>query len=94
MFYLWGISLLMVLLLIRMLFIHKYFMSTLLVLESVMVASLLITLNMSLMLNSGLSVFLILLTFIVCEAAMGLTLLLTYIKVHGSDYINAFSSSN
>nr|BBA10661.1 NADH dehydrogenase subunit 4L [Reinia hungerfordiana tokushimensis] len=89
MFYLWGISLLMVLLLIRLQFISKYYISTLLVLESVMVSSLIITLYVSLKLFSSLSVFLILLTFIVCEAALGLTLLLTYIKLQGSDYINS-----
>nr|BBA10538.1 NADH dehydrogenase subunit 4L [Reinia monelasmus]BBA10739.1 NADH dehydrogenase subunit 4L [Reinia monelasmus] len=94
MFYLWGISLLMVFLLVRLQFISKYYMSTLLVLESVMVSSLMITLYVSMKLFSGHSMFLILLTFIVCEAALGLTLLLTYIKVHGSDYINSVSSLN
>nr|BBA10154.1 NADH dehydrogenase subunit 4L [Reinia hungerfordiana hungerfordiana] len=93
MFYFWSISVLMVFLLIRLQFISKYYMSTLLVLESVMVVSLMITLYLSMKIFLGISVFLILLTFIVCEAALGLTLLLTYIKVNGSDYINSFSPS-
>nr|BBA10007.1 NADH dehydrogenase subunit 4L [Reinia arborea] len=81
-------SMLLVILFIRMMFVLNHYLSVLILLELLSVVVLTLTLNWTLFLNDGASGFLIVLTFLVAEAALGLAVLLTYIKSYGSDLIN------
>nr|BBA10688.1 NADH dehydrogenase subunit 4L [Reinia echo] len=89
MFYLWSLSVLVVILLFRLQLVSKHFLSGLIVLEAISVVVLTMTLYLMTLLNSTVSGFLIILTFAVCEAAIGLSLLLCYMKLRGSDLINS-----
>nr|BBA10214.1 NADH dehydrogenase subunit 4L [Zaptychopsis buschii] len=69
-------------------FISKHFLSTLLVLESMVLMLLILSMNMTFFLTEGLSTYLFILTLSVCEAAMGLTILMSLVKFKGNDMIN------
>nr|BBA10691.1 NADH dehydrogenase subunit 4L [Stereophaedusa neniopsis]BBA10850.1 NADH dehydrogenase subunit 4L [Stereophaedusa neniopsis] len=82
------------LLLMVMMFIFLYntkthFMVALLLMETIMLSALVMSIFMFSLSQFEPFIFLLLLTFAVCEAALGLSLLLTYIKVTGSDMINS-----
>nr|BBA10547.1 NADH dehydrogenase subunit 4L [Megalophaedusa kawamotoi] len=67
----------------------KKFLYSLLVLESLVLVSLLVNLlALGTVLNS-MYLFILLLTLAVSEAAMGLSLLMSYLKMNGSDLILA-----
>nr|BBA10601.1 NADH dehydrogenase subunit 4L [Reinia nakadai] len=89
MFYLWNLSVLVVILLFRLQLVNKHFLSGLIVLEALSVVVLTLSLILMTLLNSTVSGFLIILTFAVCEAAIGLSLLLCYMKLNGSDLIKS-----
>nr|BBA10487.1 NADH dehydrogenase subunit 4L [Oospira recedens] len=83
------LSMLLVLMVSLFFMKQKKWLSILLILESVMMLCLM---NMIiLMLLSGIKgdMFLVLLTFAVCEAALGLTLLINYVKMKGSDLVKS-----
>nr|WRW10868.1 NADH dehydrogenase subunit 4L [Melampus sincaporensis] len=42
---------------------------------------------------SSSSLFLLLLTFAACEAALGLSVLVSFMRLHGSDLVGAFSTA-
>nr|BBA10562.1 NADH dehydrogenase subunit 4L [Zaptychopsis buschii] len=69
-------------------FISKHFLSTLLVLESMVLMLLILSMNMTFFLTEGLTTYLFILTLSVCEAAMGLTILMNLVKYKGNDMIN------
>nr|BBA10748.1 NADH dehydrogenase subunit 4L [Zaptyx daemonorum] len=68
-------------------FIKNHLLSSLLVLEAMVLMLLLITISFSYLVLESLSLFLFVLTLSVCEAALGLTLLICFVKVNGSDHI-------
>nr|BBA10313.1 NADH dehydrogenase subunit 4L [Oospira bensoni] len=70
---------------------QRKWLSVLLILESMMLLSLMIILLMNLMTNYKADIFLIILTLAVSEAALGLTLLINYIKISGSDTVGAMN---
>nr|BBA10058.1 NADH dehydrogenase subunit 4L [Reinia holotrema] len=91
MFFFWSFSMLMVTLCFRLLYTSKHYLSALIVLEVQMVIVLLLTMYQSVLLSGTLAGFLIMMTFIVCEAAMGAALLLSLIKSSGSDLMSTTS---
>nr|BBA10787.1 NADH dehydrogenase subunit 4L [Zaptyx kanaganensis] len=69
--------------------ISTFFLSTLLSLEA-MVLNMLIFLGVfSYNLTEGLNMYLFILTLSVCEASIGLTLLISLVKVQGNDLIKS-----
>nr|BBA10325.1 NADH dehydrogenase subunit 4L [Stereophaedusa gouldi] len=79
---------LMVLLVLFLFNTKIHYMRAILILEALMLTALLISFYILSLLHGEPFLFLLLLTFAVCEAALGLSLLLTYIKATGSDTIN------
>nr|BBA10205.1 NADH dehydrogenase subunit 4L [Stereophaedusa nugax] len=81
------LTLLMVLLLLFFFNTKTHYMRAFLILEAMMLTALLISFYVLSLLQVEPFLFLLLLTFAVCEAGLGLSLLLTYIKTTGSDQI-------
>nr|BBA10094.1 NADH dehydrogenase subunit 4L [Reinia sieboldtii] len=88
MFFSWTLSMLLFVLALRLSMIKKHYINVLIVLKAQMVLALIFTLDLVILLNNTLTGFLTILTFVVCEAALGLSLLFSYIKSNGSDMIN------
>nr|BBA10268.1 NADH dehydrogenase subunit 4L [Megalophaedusa pinguis] len=63
-----------------------------LILESIVLMSLLLVLYLLVKISFGLFIFVVPLTFAVCEAGVALSLLMGYIKINGSDLISVKSS--
>nr|BBA10754.1 NADH dehydrogenase subunit 4L [Phaedusa tripleuroptyx] len=80
---------LMVLLLLFFYNTKIHYMRAFLILECMMLTALLISFYILSLLQVEPFLFLVVLTFAVCEAGLGLSLLLTYIKTTGSDQINS-----
>nr|BBA10844.1 NADH dehydrogenase subunit 4L [Megalophaedusa kuninoae] len=68
----------------------RQFLTALLVLETLVLVSLVLSLIFLSMAGISLFIFILLLTLGVCEAAMALGLLMNYIKLTGSDLINVY----
>nr|BBA10232.1 NADH dehydrogenase subunit 4L [Euphaedusa digonoptyx] len=66
----------------------KHFLQSLLVLEGMVLMLLISTLVVMFLLNEGLTFYLLVLTLSVCEASLGLTLLVSMMKINGNDYIS------
>nr|BBA10670.1 NADH dehydrogenase subunit 4L [Oligozaptyx hedleyi] len=71
--------------------IYYHFLSALLVLESMVLKLLVFTVTFSFILLEGLMIYLFVLTLSVCEAALGLTLLISLKKMSGKDMITSSS---
>nr|BBA10859.1 NADH dehydrogenase subunit 4L [Stereophaedusa tokunoshimaensis] len=78
---------LMVLLVFFLFNTKTHFMRVILILEAIMLTALIISIFLLSMVQKEPYVFLLLLTFAVVEAALGLSLLLSYMKSTGSDVI-------
>nr|YP_010121338.1 NADH dehydrogenase subunit 4L [Ceratodoris hiroi]QRC77953.1 NADH dehydrogenase subunit 4L [Ceratodoris hiroi] len=63
-------------------------------LEALMLSLLVFLFSFSLIYTSGFHMFLILLTFAACEAALGLGLLVSILRVRGNDYVSSVSTLN
>nr|BBA10322.1 NADH dehydrogenase subunit 4L [Reinia euholostoma] len=85
--YIYFSNLLMLLIVLRLMYTKKHLISSLLLLESVVIISLVISISVIALLNTSYSGYLLVLTFSVCEASLGLALLLGFIKITGSDYM-------
>nr|BBA10595.1 NADH dehydrogenase subunit 4L [Megalophaedusa ishikawai] len=70
-----------------------HFLSCLLLFEALVLLSLLAIFFALKMLSSGAWVWFLILTFSVCEAALGLSLLMSYIKLSSTDLISSTSKS-
>nr|BBA10109.1 NADH dehydrogenase subunit 4L [Stereophaedusa cymatodes] len=81
--------LLMVLLLLFLFNTKMNYLRAFLILEALMMNALVISVFVLSSIQFNPFIFLLLLTFAVCEAGMGLSLLLTYIKMNGSDLIKS-----
>nr|BBA10613.1 NADH dehydrogenase subunit 4L [Megalophaedusa kyotoensis] len=84
----WILLLLMFFLSLCFFSVKNQFLSALLMLETLVLTSLIFLMFLLSVYSSDLWIFLLLLTFGVCEAGLGLGLLLTNLKVKGSDFIN------
>nr|BBA10841.1 NADH dehydrogenase subunit 4L [Zaptyx kotoshoensis] len=69
--------------------VTKHYISSLMILESMVLVLILISLSMVLTLSEGLAIYMWVLTLSVCEAAMGLSLLMSLLKVNSNDYVNS-----
>nr|BBA10061.1 NADH dehydrogenase subunit 4L [Megalophaedusa stenospira] len=70
----------------------QQFLVALLLLETLVLISLVLSLLLFSLGESSLFLFILLLTLAVCEAALALGLLVSYIKLNGSDLISGFPS--
>nr|BBA10727.1 NADH dehydrogenase subunit 4L [Zaptyx thaumatopoma] len=87
------ISLLLLIITYMYLFtIRTHYLSSLLSLESMVLILLIFTIGLTTYLNESLSMFLFILTLSVCEAAIGLTLLVSFVKLKGNDLISSINS--
>nr|BBA10106.1 NADH dehydrogenase subunit 4L [Megalophaedusa sugimotonis sugimotonis] len=66
---------------------QSLYLNALLILESVVLSSLVLSLFILSASMGNLYIFMLLLTFGVCEAGLGLSLLMSYIKITGNNYI-------
>nr|BBA10697.1 NADH dehydrogenase subunit 4L [Phaedusa valida fasciata] len=83
----WTLFFFMVFLLMFLLKTKVHFLRAFLILEAIMLTVLVVSILFLMRLQNEPFMFLLLLTFAVCEAGLGLSLLLTYIKATGSDMI-------
>jgi len=74
--------------------INIHILILLISLEALILRLLTFIFSFSLIYRSGFHLFLILLTFAACEAALGLGLLVSVLRVRGNDYVNSISSLN
>nr|YP_009378963.1 NADH dehydrogenase subunit 4L [Nembrotha kubaryana]ARI43837.1 NADH dehydrogenase subunit 4L [Nembrotha kubaryana] len=74
--------------------LNMHILMVLISLEALMLSLLMFLISFSFMYSSGFHLFLILLTFAACEAALGLALLVSLLRVRGNDYVLSFSSLN
>nr|BBA10703.1 NADH dehydrogenase subunit 4L [Zaptyx hyperoptyx] len=69
--------------------IKLHFLGALLTLEAMVLFLLILTVSLSYSTLEGLNIYYFVLTLSVCEAAFGLTLLISVVKLKGSDLINS-----
>nr|BBA10463.1 NADH dehydrogenase subunit 4L [Zaptyx stimpsoni strictaluna] len=69
----------------------KHYLSALLSLEAMILVLLVFVLTINFMFIEGLGIYMFVLTLSVCEAAVGLTLLISVVKFKSNDLINNFS---
>nr|BBA10508.1 NADH dehydrogenase subunit 4L [Megalophaedusa aurantiaca] len=93
MIYLSGLAMLLVFFSYIIFSTKKYILSSLLVLEAFVLLSLILSISFMDLSGYSLSFFILLLTFGVCEAGLGLSLLLSYIKASGNDVISSSINS-
>nr|BBA10616.1 NADH dehydrogenase subunit 4L [Megalophaedusa subulina] len=89
--FIWSVLMLTLLLLVILLFsVQHHFLLCLLTLESMVLVSLVLTIFILNNTAGSLSLFILFLTLSVCEASLGLSLLMSYIKMIGSDKIKVY----
>nr|QLY89843.1 NADH dehydrogenase subunit 4L [Bathyomphalus contortus] len=69
----------------------KYILNSLIILEAIMLFSMVFMIvSLSWILESN-YMFIMLMTFMACEAALGLSLLVTFVRLRGNNLINSLS---
>nr|BBA10817.1 NADH dehydrogenase subunit 4L [Thaumatoptyx cf. diacoptyx RM-2016] len=86
--FLYMFFLLLLILYLYIFSVQNHFLSILIILEAMLLILLSFSLGFSMTLMEGYSVYLWILTLSVCEAAIGLTLLISYMKLNGSDLVS------
>nr|YP_010429312.1 NADH dehydrogenase subunit 4L [Glossodoris acosti]USQ67491.1 NADH dehydrogenase subunit 4L [Glossodoris acosti] len=74
--------------------LNMHILILLISLETLMLSLLMFLLSFCFLSGSSFHLFLILLTFAACEAALGLALLVSILRLRGNDYVMSFSSLN
>nr|YP_011032075.1 NADH dehydrogenase subunit 4L [Carinata recurvata]WRH31305.1 NADH dehydrogenase subunit 4L [Carinata recurvata] len=74
---------------ISMIFIRKHILLVLISLEFIVLLILLISVIFCLKSEFSFYVYLLFMTLFVCEAVLGLSLLVNMIRCHGNDYLNS-----
>nr|BBA10517.1 NADH dehydrogenase subunit 4L [Oospira aenigmatica] len=69
----------------------NHYLTSILILEVITLLSLVISVSMCYMVKEGFNSFFLILTLLVCEAAFGLSILLSVVKTEGNDYILGYS---
>nr|QZZ18291.1 NADH dehydrogenase subunit 4L [Empoasca serrata] len=69
--------------------IRKHILLCLMSFEFIIISLLLVILNYCVMFNNSFYIYLIMMTFYVCEGVMGLGVLVRMIRSHGNDYLNS-----
>nr|BBA10289.1 NADH dehydrogenase subunit 4L [Megalophaedusa masatokandai masatokandai] len=68
----------------------NYYLSCLFLLEAMVLTSLVMSIHIINNSFTNLWIWLLLLTFGVCEAALGLSILISFVKITGADFINPY----
>nr|YP_009271539.1 NADH dehydrogenase subunit 4L [Hypselodoris festiva]ANX10019.1 NADH dehydrogenase subunit 4L [Hypselodoris festiva] len=74
--------------------LNSHILALLISLEALMLSLLVFLFSFSMLFGSSFHIFLILLTFAACEAALGLGLLVSLLRVRGNDYVMSLSTLN
>nr|YP_009445810.1 NADH dehydrogenase subunit 4L [Hypselodoris apolegma]ATX68398.1 NADH dehydrogenase subunit 4L [Hypselodoris apolegma] len=74
--------------------LNMHILSLLISLEALMLSLLIFLFSFSMLYGSSFHIFLILLTFAACEAALGLALLVSILRIRGNDYVISLSTLN
>nr|YP_010429299.1 NADH dehydrogenase subunit 4L [Goniobranchus leopardus]USQ67478.1 NADH dehydrogenase subunit 4L [Goniobranchus leopardus] len=74
--------------------LNTHILILLISLEALMLSLLVFLLSFSFLYGTSFHLFLVLLTFAACEAALGLALLVSILRLRGNDYVMSFSSLN
>nr|YP_010983245.1 NADH dehydrogenase subunit 4L [Hypselodoris whitei]WOK01427.1 NADH dehydrogenase subunit 4L [Hypselodoris whitei] len=74
--------------------LNMHILTLLISLEALMLSLLVFLFSFSLLYGSSFHIFLILLTFAACEAALGLALLVSILRVRGNDYVMSLTTLN
>nr|BBA10826.1 NADH dehydrogenase subunit 4L [Phaedusa horikawai] len=82
-----GITMFMLIIVVCLFSIKTHFLLSLLWLEGLVLMSMTFTVFLADSIFMGWSIFFFTLTLGVCEAALALTLLMTFIKLHGNDFV-------
>nr|YP_010970200.1 NADH dehydrogenase subunit 4L [Phyllidiopsis shireenae]WNR50789.1 NADH dehydrogenase subunit 4L [Phyllidiopsis shireenae] len=72
--------------------LNMHILILLISLEALMLSLLIFLFSFSMIYNNSYSIFLILLTFAACEAALGLSLLVSILRLRGNDLVTSFDS--
>nr|BBA10478.1 NADH dehydrogenase subunit 4L [Megalophaedusa dalli] len=67
----------------------KLYLTALLILKSMLLTALVLSIFILSISSSSLCIFILLLTLAVCEAGLGLSVLMSYIKITGGNYIQS-----
>nr|YP_009660832.1 NADH dehydrogenase subunit 4L [Pseudosuccinea columella]QCT09596.1 NADH dehydrogenase subunit 4L [Pseudosuccinea columella] len=71
-----------------------YILNLLIILEAMMLSLIIFNYSCSLMLFSSNYTMLILLTFAACEAALGLSILVSFLRVRSNNFLSSMNSTN
>nr|YP_010574761.1 NADH dehydrogenase subunit 4L [Verconia nivalis]UZI00332.1 NADH dehydrogenase subunit 4L [Verconia nivalis] len=74
--------------------LNKHMLILLISLEALMLSLLVFLLSFSFFYGISFHLFLVLLTFAACEAALGLGLLVSMLRLRGNDYVSSLSTLN
>nr|BBA10799.1 NADH dehydrogenase subunit 4L [Zaptyx noviluna] len=72
--------------------VYSHLLSTLIILEAMVLFLLLFTVSYTMFNMEGLTIYLFTLTLSVCEASLGLSLLMSFVKMKGNDLISSNKS--
>nr|YP_010996924.1 NADH dehydrogenase subunit 4L [Dendrodoris krusensternii]WPH63908.1 NADH dehydrogenase subunit 4L [Dendrodoris krusensternii] len=72
--------------------LNKHILTLLISLEALMLSLLVFLFSFCLLNSSNYLMFLVLLTFAASEAALGLSLMVSILRLRGNDYVTSFSS--
>nr|YP_010579438.1 NADH dehydrogenase subunit 4L [Lepidurus couesii]UNY33520.1 NADH dehydrogenase subunit 4L [Lepidurus couesii] len=72
-------------------FYHRHLLAVLMSLEGMMLGQFFLMSNMFALLGHEFYFLLVFLVLVVCEAALGLAILISIVRSHGSDYFNCFT---
>nr|WRY72509.1 NADH dehydrogenase subunit 4L [Zyginella mandali] len=75
--------------LFSLILIRKHILLCLISLEFIVISLLLFVIFYCMMFNYSFYMYLIMMTFYVCEGALGLSILVYMIRSHGNDYLNS-----
>nr|YP_010809160.1 NADH dehydrogenase subunit 4L [Anaka burmensis]UNZ99519.1 NADH dehydrogenase subunit 4L [Anaka burmensis] len=85
----WIFYYMLLLSLISMILIRKHILLCLMSLELIVLVLLLMIMTYCIMMNYSMYLFVIMMTFYVCEGVLGLSVLVYMIRCHGNDLINS-----
>nr|BBA10076.1 NADH dehydrogenase subunit 4L [Phaedusa kelantanensis] len=87
--FLFNLSLFMLFLSLKFFKVQYHYLSALLIIEAIMLTAIIFMVFLSHLMHGSLNMYLLILTFSVGEAAMGLALLMSTIKLSGQDFISS-----
>nr|YP_010582879.1 NADH dehydrogenase subunit 4L [Uzeldikra longiprocessa]UGN61299.1 NADH dehydrogenase subunit 4L [Uzeldikra longiprocessa] len=70
-------------------YVRKHILLCLISLEFIVISLLLMVYDFCLMFDNSYYIYLVMMTFYVCEGVMGLSVMVTMIRSYGNDYLNS-----